>query len=364
MHGRLALALLLVLPLLAPSAASGAVPPDRQIRKVEAIATSAGALVRVTLRAPLKGPLRVGFERSDGESGSTRRSAVVRGRRRTDFLFAGDARNLARVIVRTGPRGDRATLQLPRVTDDCAALARLARKLRPLRRGRPAVRARLRAIARRMGTCGTAVVPIDPPGAPAPAPAPGFTPPAARFAPERGLTPEDPLSAGADVVFRDASVGTDLVDWAWDFDDGTTASGTLIHHTFAQPGRYSVLLTVRNTRGNVSAFGHELFVRGPGTATITGDPIPCPDPGETEAVTVRVRVPSWAKLPAKVSYTFAETCGAGVSDARDLAITPGNAGNHKGAWGRDESTLRFTFDITSGMAPPATVAPGVTASWS
>ena len=319
--------------------------------------------MRVTLRAPLQGRLRVGFERSDDKSGSTRRSAVIRGRRRTDFLFAGDARNLTRVIVRTGPRGDRATLRLPRVTDDCAALARLARKLRPLRRGRPAVRARLRAIARRRSACGARAVPIDPPGAPAPAPAPGFTPPAARFAPEHGLTPEDPLSAGADVVFRDASVGTDLVDWAWDFDDGTTASGTQIHHTFAQPGRYTVLLTVRNARGNVSAFGHELFVRGPGSATFTGDAVTCPDPGETAPVTVRVRVPSWAKLPASVSYTFSESCGAGVSDARDLAITPGNAGNHKDAWGRNESTLAFTFDITSGMTPPVTVEPSVTASW-
>jgi len=118
MHGRPALALLLVLPLFAPAGASGAVPRDRQIRKVEAITTSAGALVRVTLRAPLQGRLRVGFERSDDKSGSTRRSAVIRGRRRTDFLFAGDARNLTRVIVRTGPRGDRATLRLPRVTDD------------------------------------------------------------------------------------------------------------------------------------------------------------------------------------------------------------------------------------------------------
>ena len=41
------------------------------------------------------------------------------------------------------PQLDRATLRLPRVTDDCTALARLARKLRPLRRGRPAVGARL-----------------------------------------------------------------------------------------------------------------------------------------------------------------------------------------------------------------------------
>ena len=50
-----------------PRRGSGAVPRDREIRKVEAITTS---LVRVTLRAPLKGRLRVSFKRRDGVKGA------------------------------------------------------------------------------------------------------------------------------------------------------------------------------------------------------------------------------------------------------------------------------------------------------
>ena len=80
-------------------------------------------------------------------------------------------------------------------------------------------------------------------------------------------------------------------------------------------------------------------------------------------VIVRLRVPSWAKLPANVSYTIPPgPCGADASNARDLTITPGNVGNHKDLWGRDESTLQFTFDLSDGTGT-GTVTPSVTASW-
>ena len=184
MHGRLALALLLVVPLLAPAAASGAVPRERQIAKVQTITSSAGALVRVTMRAPLKGRIAVRFTRRSGAKGSTRRSTVIHGRKRTDFVFAGDARSLARVIVRTTPRGDRVTRRLKRVKDDCAALTKLARTLRPLRKGRPAIKRRLSAITRRRNACGGATLPIVPGPTPPPGPGPGppvFTGPGRRL---------------------------------------------------------------------------------------------------------------------------------------------------------------------------------------
>ena len=266
-------------------------------------------------------------------------------------MFAGDARSLARVIVRTAPRGDRATLRLPRVKDDCAALTKLARKLRPLRKGRPAIKRRLSAISRRRNACGGASLPVvpGPTPPPGPTPAPVFTAPAAGFTLAHGETPDDPVSAGADLTFTDASQGSELIDRAWNFGDGTPASGQVVHHTYAQPGRFTVLLTVRNSRGQTSAFGRELFVRGPGTATFDGDAVACPGPGVTTPVTVRLRVPSWAKLPANVSYTIPPgPCGADATDARDLTITPGNTGNHKDLWGRNESTLQFTFDLSDG----------------
>ena len=65
MHGRLAIALL-ALPLLVPARRARRSRPGRDIRKLDAFTASAGALVRVTLRAPLEGRISVRFERRDG----------------------------------------------------------------------------------------------------------------------------------------------------------------------------------------------------------------------------------------------------------------------------------------------------------
>ena len=54
--------------------------------------------------------------------------------------------------------------------------------------------------------------------------------------------------------------------------------------------------------------------------------------------------------------------GPGGHRARDLAITPGNAGNQRDGWGREEGTLRFSFDLSDGSG--GTVTPSVTAGWS
>ena len=147
----------------------------------------------------------------------------------------------------------------------------------------------------------------------------------ARYALAHGLTPEDPIEAGDDVRFADASAGSELVDWSWDFGDGTGAAGPIASHAYAA-GRYTALLTVANSRGGVSAFG-PLFVRGPGSATVEVVPVACPGPGHSVPVSVSVRVPSWARMPAQVAFALPTgTCGATASPARDLAITPGNAG--------------------------------------
>src|SRR4051812_20892898 len=101
-----------LLALLALPASAAAAPKRGQdIRKVEAITTSAGALVRVTLRAPLDGRISVRFRNGVGR-GNPRSSAVAHRGRQVLFVFAGDARNLASVLVST--RGDRSSVQLPR----------------------------------------------------------------------------------------------------------------------------------------------------------------------------------------------------------------------------------------------------------
>ena len=212
MHGRLALALL-ALSLLLPASANAAVDPGKDIRKVEGYTASAGALVRVTLREKLSGRIGVSFRTRGGVKGSARPSATIRRGRRVDFLFRGDARNLGRAIVRTGPRGERASRRLPATSPTTA----------PRSPGSPASCARCAAAAPR---CGPACAPSPAARAPAAArrsrsssparprrrPA-RFTPPAARFSLADGLTPEDPLGATAAITFADASQGTELVDW-------------------------------------------------------------------------------------------------------------------------------------------------------
>jgi hypothetical protein len=54
---------------------------------------------------------------------------------------------------------------------------------------------------------------------------------------------------------------------------------------------------------------------------------------------------------------------ADASDARDLEIVPGNAGDQLDAWGREQSTLRFRFDLSDGTGD-GTVTPEVTVTWS
>jgi len=76
----------------------------------------------------------------------------------------------------------------------------------------------------------------------------GVDPPVAAFTtspnPARGPTP-------LEVDFTDQSTapGSTLSEWLWDFGDGATSSAANPTHTFSDPGRYQVRLTVRNSEG-------------------------------------------------------------------------------------------------------------------
>ena len=52
------------------------------------------------------------------------------------------------------------------------------------------------------------------------------------------------------VNFTDASTGTGLHTWAWDFGDGGSSSVPSPSHTYASPGTYTVALTVTGTAGS------------------------------------------------------------------------------------------------------------------
>ncbi|MEO1384426.1 MAG: PKD domain-containing protein, partial [Bacteroidota bacterium] len=55
---------------------------------------------------------------------------------------------------------------------------------------------------------------------------------------------------GTPMTFFDNSTpDTTLNNWAWDFGDGTTGTGSTVSHIYALPGQYTVTLTVTNVLG-------------------------------------------------------------------------------------------------------------------
>jgi hypothetical protein len=76
--------------------------------------------------------------------------------------------------------------------------------------------------------------------------------PVARFT----ITPETPI-AGAQAVFDGTTstvgFGAELVTWAWNFGDGTSAQGPVVSKTFDAAGTYPVTLTVIDNLGRMRA---------------------------------------------------------------------------------------------------------------
>lgn len=76
-------------------------------------------------------------------------------------------------------------------------------------------------------------------------------------------SPTNP-SPGQVVVFNAAEsiarAGRRLVRWDWTFGDGATGSGQLTQHTYTQPGRYAVVLTVTDDAGRTASEASDVEV--------------------------------------------------------------------------------------------------------
>lgn len=97
-------------------------------------------------------------------------------------------------------------------------------------------------------------LPIYPPGDPQIA----DKPPVAAFA-----TLAQRPHAGDAIVF-DASISSDdvgITRYEWWFGDGTSGTGRLIEHTFYEPGRHTVRLSVTDTAGNRDTWSFVVLVR-------------------------------------------------------------------------------------------------------
>jgi PKD repeat protein len=93
--------------------------------------------------------------------------------------------------------------------------------------------------------------------------------------PTAAIQAADRTRAGQGVQF-DAGGSSDpdgqIVSYNWNFDDGTTAAGVQVTHTFGQPGKYLVRLTVADNGGLTAQATHGVLVepKAPANQPIPG----------------------------------------------------------------------------------------------
>jgi len=106
---------------------------------------------------------------------------------------------------------------------------------------------------------------------------------------EEALAPLDVVTASVQegpaalLVDFDGSASTApagmIVEWAWDFGDGTTGSGATIQHVYDAPGEYFASLTVTDDQGRVNLVPLLTFI------TVTDAPPPTSTPVRTSTAT-------------------------------------------------------------------------------
>jgi probable HAF family extracellular repeat protein len=80
--------------------------------------------------------------------------------------------------------------------------------------------------------------------------------------PEKGIVPASVVFDAGDSSDGDGSIAA----YAWDFADGSTGTGVRVTHTYAEPGRYAVKLTVTDNGGATATFSRELIAMSPAAA--------------------------------------------------------------------------------------------------
>ncbi|MDX6613328.1 MAG: trimeric autotransporter adhesin [Blastocatellia bacterium] len=100
------------------------------------------------------------------------------------------------------------------------------------------------------------------------------------LSPQSGASP---LSVNFDGSNSTTVSGT-IVNYAWDFGDGSTGSGATLQHSYSTPGIYCASLTVTDSNGhvNLAPLLHSVTVIEPGpTPSPTATPTPTPQPNLT-----------------------------------------------------------------------------------
>lgn len=164
-------------------------------------------------------------------------------------------------------------------------------------------------------------------------PAPPAAPTAAFGA--QPTTGEAPLA----VAFTDLSSGN-VTSWAWDFGDGGGASVSDPSHVYANPGTYTVSLTVQGAGGSDTSTAQDLVDAQPPPGPL------CPDPGNA----------GFSVVPDVLYGTDPGPCGFGQAcldvylPDTPRACTPTVLFLHGGGWNGGSKGNANAVDIASRLA--------------
>ena len=184
------------------------------------------------------------------------------------------------------------------------------------------------------------------------------TPPTALFtviptSPESGV----PTRFDASTTTDEGVVCLDNCTYAWTFGDGSSGSGRTISHTYANPGSYTVILTVTDAAGATATTSTSVVVRviAPPTVTVTATPAtPLTDQLTTFTASAS---PAAGHSITRYAWTF----GDGSSTTTTSASTTHTFSNN----GIFVVTVTVTDDVgqTATGAVQVTVTSSVTASF-
>jgi PKD repeat protein len=158
---------------------------------------------------------------------------------------------------------------------------------------------------------------------------PGVVPPSDTLAASFVSSPTAP-GVGVVVVFNGSGSKSPsgIAAYAWDFGDGTTASGVVAQHTYSTAGTYAVRLTVTDAKGLSAWTTKDVTVAAPAASFTWSPASPVILLPATEVTVTFDAGLSWVDPPAKIA-TYAWDFGDGSTAVYDIPTARHNfsAGN-------------------------------------
>jgi PKD repeat protein len=180
--------------------------------------------------------------------------------------------------------------------------------------------------------------------------APGVIDPPGPTAPDFTMSPSNPDQLEF-VTFNASAGGSDIVDWDWDFGDGSTASGAIVQHAFDDAGSFTVTLTVTD--------GFGLSASRPKTINVAQGEEPAADfvfsPTEpTAGDTVFFNASTSTPAPGRsiVSYTWNFGTSTGIASGKIVTKVFNTAGTYTVTL-----TVRDDAGVTATTSKEVTVEP-------